>query len=134
MKRALSCLGLCLTFVLPCASEPPSVLLSGVIADSHGVAVPPGLQPRVLIHWDGSGADIGLKTNIGMATDMSVQPDVQGHFQTPLPPGFYDVFVSAFGFSPVCEKVRIGPGESATFNARLKVNRLVTKELADRPF
>ena len=134
MRQALSCMCLCLLVILPCASEASGVQLSGFITDSHGVALSSGFQPRVLIHWDASGTNIGLQTNIGIATDMSVQPDTQGRFQVQIPPGFYDIFVSAFAFSPKCAKVRVKPGESTTFNAKLQVDGLVTKELADRPF
>lgn len=127
---------LCLFFPLSVLSNPAAIKsgIAGTVTDIHGVALPAGLKVRILVHWDASGADIGLKSNVGIASDVSVDTDDRGAFATELPPGFYDVFVSAFSFSPTCRKIRVRPGEVVTFNPRLNVDPLVTRELADRPF
>jgi hypothetical protein len=127
---------LCLLFLI-CASNAPAASgtgIKGTVTDTHGVVLPAGLKAHVYVHWDASGADIGLKTNVGISSDVSLEMDSQGHFQAELPPGFYDVFISAFGFSPTCRKIRVKPGEVVTFNPKLQVDPLVTKELADKPF
>jgi len=119
---------------MPHASESNDTGLRGMVTDIHGVAIGTGLKPKVFIHWDASGANVGLKSNVGVSADLSVETDSAGRFLVNLPPGFYDVFVSAFAFSPTCTKIRIKTGELVNFNPKLRVDPLVTKELADRPF
>jgi len=134
MKNILQSLFLFFLLSNSCASAPEQAVLQGAVTDSRGVPLPLGLKPRIFIHWDASGTNIGLKSNIGIPGDLSVETDSEGHFQIDLPPGFYDVFVSAFGFSPTCRKVRINAGQSLSFNAELEVNVVVQKELGDKPF
>jgi hypothetical protein len=55
-----------------------------------------------------------------------------GQFESEVPPGFYDVFISAMGFSPQCRKMRVKLGQMARYDAKLKADPLVTKELGDR--
>ena len=42
-----------------------------------------------------------------------------GKFELSLAPGLYDVFVSASGFAPTCQRIKISAGQSAAFNPRL---------------
>jgi hypothetical protein len=112
----------------------PKTGLYGTVSDIHGVAVPKALKPRIVIRWDESGTNIGLKSNVGIPTDAFVETDSTGRFQADVPPGFYDVFVSAFGFAPACRKVRIRPGQVLAFNPKLDISLTVQKELADKPF
>jgi hypothetical protein len=103
--------------------------LKGVITDSEGAII---REARVFIHWDQSGADVGLKSNVGLKQDLVLQTNEKGEFRADLPPGFYDVFVTANGFSPGCRKLRIRVRESATFNIKLRADPLITNELGDR--
>jgi hypothetical protein len=48
------------------------------------------------------------------------------------PAGFYDLFVSAMAFTPTAAKVRVKQGQRMTFNANLRVDPLVSKELVHR--
>lgn len=128
-----SCVVLLLLFA-PCLVAASNSGLKGTVTDVEGVPLSGPLKVRVLVHWDPAGADVGLKTNVGIPKDLTAETDARGQFQMELAPGFYDVFVTAMGFSPKCQKIRIKPGEIATLNARLQVDRLVTRELADRPF
>jgi hypothetical protein len=102
--------------------------LRGVVTDSEGAVIS---GAHVFIHWDASGSKVGLTTNIGIKEDRALISDAKGRFSTELPPGFYDVFVSAPVFSPDCRKVRIIKGSAADYNPRLKVSALITKELGD---
>jgi hypothetical protein len=102
--------------------------LRGVVTDSEGAIIS---GAHVFIHWDASGSKVGLTTNIGIKEDRELISDAKGLFSTELPPGFYDVFISATAFSPDCRKIRIINGSAADFNPRLKVSTLVTKELGD---
>jgi hypothetical protein len=103
--------------------------LRGVVTDSEGAIIS---DARIFIHWDASGSKVGLTTNIGITEDRTLISDAKGLFSTDLPPGFYDVFVSAMAFSPDCRKIRIIKGSAEVYNPRLKVSALVTKELGDK--
>ena len=85
---------------------------------------------RVLVHWDSSGSTVGLSDNIGIKRDEIVVTDASGKYSANVPPGFYDVFVSAMAFAPAATKVRVKTGTPATFNTKLNVDPLVSKELA----
>jgi len=113
------------------AAFPDNAKLSGAVTDKMGVSLP-GVS--VIVHWDRSGSNVGLESNVGLKEDVTLHADKMGTYSVDLPPGFYDVFVSSPGFEPSCRKVRLWPGKSATFSAKLTVSLLVTKELADKPF
>src|SRR5262245_44106121 len=78
--------------------------LRGTVSDSEGAVI---TNAEVFIHWDSSGSSVGLTTNAGPFQDTKVKTDQRGHFEVTLPPGFYDVMVSANAFSPQCKKVRL---------------------------
>ena len=102
--------------------------LRGVVTDSEGAVIS---GARIFIHWDSSGSGVGLNTNLGIKEDIDLISDEKGLFSTELPPGFYDIFVSAIAFSPDCRKIRINKSSSVDYNPRLNVSPLVTKELGD---
>jgi hypothetical protein len=85
----------------------------------------------LVVHWDSSGSTVGLSGNVGINNDPFLKTDASGHFATELPPGFYDVFVSARAFTPLCRKIRIRTGETFTYNPRLNVDPLVIQEIGD---
>jgi hypothetical protein len=101
--------------------------LNVAVMDSRGASIPNAV---VAIHWDSAGSSVGLKINIGVKPDILVKTDDNGSFTIELPPGFYDVFVSATAFSPNCRKVRIKQVPQ-TISFRLKVDPLVLTELGD---
>jgi len=117
--------------LLVSADTPPKAKLLGRVTDSHGVTIP---GAALIVHWDPSGSDIGLDSNVGLREDLNVRVDKTGIYSIEVPPGFYDVFVSSPAFEPLCRKVRLRPGGSETFNPKLAVSLLVSKELADKPF
>jgi hypothetical protein len=45
-----------------------------------------------------------------------------------LPPGFYDVFVTATAFTPYCEKIRL-KDRSKAFDVKLTVSPVASNEL-----
>src|SRR5262249_59693863 len=77
--------------------------LSGTFRDKEGAAIP---NAFVLIHWDSSGSKY-LKDNTGIRQDVTAKTDSSGRFSVDLPPGFYDVFVTATSFTPYCRKFRV---------------------------
>jgi hypothetical protein len=85
----------------------------------------------VLVHWDSSGSAVGLTDNVGVRQDVTVVTDKSGRYSLSVPPGFYDVFVSAAAFTPTATKVRVKEGRPADFNPKLNADALVTKELGD---
>ncbi len=126
LSPKLSCVALFVSVSLATVSS--TARIKGVVTDSEGAAIH---GARVLLHWDQSGAGVGLKSNAGLKRDLILETDAKGEFTAELPPGFYDVFVTASAFSPECRKIRIKPGETATYKATLKVDPLVTGKLGD---
>jgi hypothetical protein len=90
-----------------------------------GASIPNAL---VIIHWDPVGLD-GVTENIGTKDDRSSSTDALGHFSAELAPGVYDVFLSAAGFSPHCEKILIKGSKPNSYSAKLKVSRMLTIKL-----
>ena len=107
-------------------NAPGKVLLQGVVTDSAGNLL---TDAQLVVHWDPSGAKNGLTTNVGIPEDRFLKTDTHGAFYAEIPPGFYDVLVTAPGFSPDCRKIRLQPAQNATFNSKLHPDPLVTKEL-----
>jgi len=112
-------------FTLPLSSQQKS-LLNGEITDELGAAVS---RARVIVHWDSSGSQAGLKSNVGISEDLILQTDEAGKFSTELPTGFYDLFVSSAAFTPACQKIRLKQQAALSVKFKLKANPLVTKEL-----
>jgi hypothetical protein len=102
--------------------------LTGTVRDSAGGAIS---GVHIFIHWDPSGSEVGLTTNVGIKQDLTVTTDANGSFSAELPPGFYDVLVSATAFSPDCRKIRLKARETVTYDAKLNVSPLVSQELGD---
>jgi len=133
MKKAFAILFVAFAITLIVISEsaaqnvPGKVLVQGTVTDSAGDLL---TNAQLVVHWDPSGSTAGLKTNVGIPEDRFLKTDTHGAFYAEIPPGFYDVFVTAPGFSPDCRKIRLKPGENATFNSKLQTDPLVTKELA----
>jgi hypothetical protein len=119
---------LLLAAAITAAAAPPSKL-NGMITDSEGAAID---RAQIMVRWDSSGSSVGLKTNVGTSKDVRLETDAMGRFTSELPPGFYDIFVSADGFSPQCHKIRLNAGQTTNYNARLNVDPLITSELGDR--
>ncbi len=114
-----------LLIILLTAVSTHAATLSGTIRDSEGAAI---ANARVIIHWDSSGKNY-LSDNVGISEDKIISTDVNGKFSLELPPGLYDVFVAATAFSPHCEKIRIKGNGPRTYEIRLKVSKVASKEL-----
>jgi hypothetical protein len=112
------------------APTPGRVLLTGAITSPSGIEL---TNARVLVHWDDTGVPGRLKTNIGIPDDRVVKTDTHGNYYSRLPPGFYDLFVTAPGMSPYCRKVRLKPSEDQTVNVSLPGNPLIMAELGPSP-
>ena len=100
--------------------------LQGKVTDEEGAVIP---SARVLVHWDPSGSAVGLDTNIGIKEDVALTTGQTDEFETDLPPGFYDLFVSATAFSPVCRKLRLKDIAHPPVDFKMKADSLVMKEL-----
>jgi len=96
--------------------------LSGTVTDPEGGVIS---GAYIFVHWD----PVALTSNVGIKADLRVQTDKDGTYSIDLPPGFYDVFVSAMSFTPSCHKVRIRAEQATVLNPKLKVDRVVSKEL-----
>jgi carboxypeptidase family protein len=114
-------------FILLLLSAIPAkaATLSGTVLDSEGASI---AHAYIVVHSDGAGSSY-LKDNIGIKQDVTAASDSAGQFSLELPPGFYDVFVTAPAFSPHCEKIRLKGNEAKTYKIKLKVSAVVSKEL-----
>jgi len=91
--------------------------IEGQVTDIQGAKL---ASAQVIIHWD-RGVSIGVPDNIGIKRDLKLSTDLKGHYKAVVPSGFYDVFISAPAFWPVATKVRVKHGQSARFDAALKL-------------
>jgi hypothetical protein len=99
--------------------------LSGTVRDSEGAVIS---NAHVVVHWDSSGSNY-LKDNLGIKQDIAATTDSNGRFSVELPPGFYDVFVTAMAFTPHCDKIRLKDKEARTYDVKLKISPVTLKEL-----
>lgn len=112
-------------FVLFTGASIEAATLSGSVRDAQGAVI---AKAHVIIHWDSSGSNY-LKDNIGIGQDITATTDSNGVFSLELPPGFYDVFVTAISFSPHCDKVRLKGTGTAKYEVKLKISPVTSKEL-----
>lgn len=102
--------------------------LRGTVTDVNGGAISGAM---VLLHWDPAGSTVGFHSNVGIKKDLVLETDNNGSFAAELPPGFYDLFVSAAAFTPACRKIRMSGTARPDVTVRLEVDPLVSKELGD---
>jgi len=114
---------LCVSFV---AGQQQSGI-AGMVVDSEGAAI---ANARVLVHWDSAGSKVGLSDNVGIQNDLITTTDASGRYSGEVPTGFYDVFVSATAFTPTAAKVRVQKEQRTTHNSTLRLDPLVSRELA----
>lgn len=119
---ALAVVSLCISF----AAAQQQSGITGQITDDSGAGI---AKARVLFHWDPAGSEVGLKDNIGIKQDVTATTDADGKYSVDIPPGFYDVFVSSMAFTPTAAKVRVRSDQRATYNSKLKVDPVVSREL-----
>jgi hypothetical protein len=84
--------------------KPAEGKLTGEVANA--TANTPIAKAFVLVHQPEGKKDFIVKVS-------------NGKFELSLPPGLYDVFVSASGFAPACKRIKISAGQSAAYNPRL---------------
>jgi hypothetical protein len=120
----MSWLRLALVF-LALAVSSDAATLHGTVIDSQGAVIP---NSHIVVRWDSIGLD-GVTENIGTKEDTTATADQTGQFQLDLPPGVYDVFVTAPGFSPHCEKITVKGKGIQPYDVRLKVSRMIKVRL-----
>ena len=108
-----------------CAGAAYGTTLSGTVRDSEGAVI---AKAHVIVHWDAAGSNY-LGDNVGIKEDITVTTDSNGQFVLELPPGFYDVFVTATAFAPHCEKIRLRDKQAKAYEVKLKVSPVTSKEL-----
>jgi hypothetical protein len=100
------------TSMLASQNAPAKVLLQGMVTDSTGKML---TNAQLVVHWDPSGSKSGLTSNLGIPEDRFLKTDTHGAFYAELPPGFYDILVTAPGFSPECRKIQSRPERHSQF-------------------
>lgn len=108
-------------------SPPNRVFCTGgnALRDRYGLDGGRIPNTRVIIHWDPIGLD-GVTNNEGTKDDKVSATDETGDFSVELPPGVYDIFLSAGGFSPHCEKISMKGNIPRNYVARLTVSRMLS--------
>ncbi|MGC1416214.1 MAG: carboxypeptidase-like regulatory domain-containing protein [Candidatus Acidiferrum sp.] len=117
-----------LTLLFLLALVPPythAATLSGTVVDSQGAAIP---KAHLVVHWDSVGLD-GVKDNLGTTDNKTATTDATGHFSLELPAGVYDIFVSAAGYAPHCEKITLTTKGNLRYEVRLSVTRMLKIEV-----
>jgi hypothetical protein len=99
--------------------------LSGTVRDSDGAVIS---NAHVIVHWDPAGSDY-LKDNLGIRHDVDATTDSNGNFSIDLPPGFYDVFVTATAFTPHCDKIRLKDKQPRSYEVKLGISPVTSREL-----
>jgi hypothetical protein len=107
-------------------NAPAKVLLQGTITDADGKLL---TDAQLVVHWDPIGANSELTTNVGIPQDRFLKSDTHGNYYAEIPPGFYDVLITAPGLTPTCSKIRL-KAESQILNAKLQADPAVAAELA----
>ena len=97
--------------------------LQGQARDTVGATIS---SAHVIVHMDNIA-----RMAQGVPGDVVPKVDTHGRFSLQLSAGFYDVCVMADAFTPVCEKVHVRPGKTATCDFRIKVDPDVAKLIAD---
>jgi Carboxypeptidase regulatory-like domain len=105
-------------------SSEPQTGITGRVTDSEGAVI---AKARVFIHWDSTSRE--LSGGDASTNDVSALSDSTGMYSAKIPVGFYDVFVSAPGFTPIAAKVIVKEGQKATLDAKLYLDPLVSKEI-----
>jgi hypothetical protein len=124
--KMVNCIALCLALAVAAFGE---TKVTSTVTDESGAAISGAM---ILIHWDSAGSTVGLNTNVGIKKDLVLTTDARGNFSVELPPGFYDLFVSAMAFTPACRKIRLKGAATSEVRFRLAVDPKVTQELGDR--
>ena len=88
-----------------------------------------GLQGRVIDKFEHAPiSDVYVLVHSSTGPDAHIRTDVSGKYSIELPPGVYDVLISADGFSPVSRKVEVTPRGMIDFDAVLEFNDLGMEE------
>jgi hypothetical protein len=111
---------LCFLFLASLCANATTLL--GAVEDSQGAAIS---KAYVLVRWDSVGLD-SVKNNAGDKNNHVTATDDMGHFSFDLPPGVYDIFVSAPGFFPHCKKITVGAKYPTHYKARLRASRTLS--------
>ena len=91
--------------------------LSGAVTDTVERAPIPNAY--VLVH-----------RSVGGRADVRAPVQSDGSFRVSLSPGFYDIFVTAVGFSPTCSKIEIRTDGHQVYNPRLEMSKFESRESA----
>jgi hypothetical protein len=101
-------------------ADPPgrAAVLKGVVTDSvEGVPI---YNAYVLVH-----------KSFGSIGDLRIPVTRDGHFSADLTAGFYDVFVTAIGFSPRCSKLKLEASKVTVYNPQLEMSKIESAETAE---
>jgi hypothetical protein len=116
-----------LMVVLFAVASAKGATLSGAVRDSEGAIIS---NAHLIVHFDPSGSK-RLNGTTAIKEDLISATDSGGRFSLELSPGFYDVFVTAPGFSPYCTKIRLET-KDVTHDVKLVASPIIVNRLGDR--
>ncbi len=116
MKRAvlLMCVSLLAGSVMATAQEAGRLTVTVQAADAGIPAAPSAGAKIIVVHWANSGLHPAL------VQDQAATTNQMGTCTLNLPPGIYDVFISASGLSPAAFRREIRAGENTSLAAPLR--------------
>ena len=118
MRQTLFCLLVVVAHI--CFGQTSTGQLVGTVEDPNGAPVEQ-VCLRVQ-HWSLDNPN----RKAMLVEDATVTRSDQGRFKVDLPPGIYDVFLSAPSFEPVARSVKIKVGKETQLRLKLKSGRYVT--------
>lgn len=105
------------SIVPPAVTQIEAATLSGTVLDPQGLVT---ANAYILVHRDPIGSS-GFENDSQLKEDIKGMTDSGGRFSLEMGPGVYDVFVTAAGFLPHCEKIRLNAKKAKEYNVKLEL-------------
>lgn len=100
----------------PGATQSEAAILSGTVLDPQGLATS---NAYILVHRDPVSSS-RFENDSQLKEDIKDITDAGGRFSLAMDAGVYDVFVTAAGFLPHCEKIRLNTKKNNEYNVKLE--------------
>jgi len=116
----MNLLRLCLLCFL--ASGPlAAATITITVVDPQRAALP---NAYVVVHWD-QVSPTESKSNPHEKQNVTATTDSYGRLSVELSEGIYDVFVTAAGFFPHCDKIQVKNNEQKKYQVKLKLSKFL---------
>ena len=116
----MNLLRLCLLCFLA-AGPLAAATITITVVDPQGAALP---NAYVVVRWD-PVSPTESKSNTHEKQNTTATTDSYGRFSVELGEGIYDVFVTAAGFFPHCDKIQVKSNEQKKYQVKLKLSKFL---------